>query len=236
MDILNGSKKIIVLFSFLLLNVPSLSFSQENEIGGGVGGMFGVNMINMNDLNDEFLKEGLGSINPEKMFFGGLGYIIYNKFVLSPEGGVFWQTSNLEDVELKYNGGLGFLNFGYLILEEPNSRGYPFIGIGYGKSSMEFSGSFTPFEFGEHSIKNKDIVDFNTLLINLGFSVHFLINFSKNENRKGGIMAGLRAGYILTMGEKKWKIEGTEIKNGPNATFNGVYVRLMVGGWLSKLY
>ena len=234
MDILSGYKKIIVILCFLLFNVPSFSFSQENEIGGGVGMMFGVNMVDMNALNDEFLKIGLGSVNPEKMFFGGLGYLIYNKYVLSPEGGVFWQTSNLGNVEIKYNGGLGFLNFGYLILEEPNSRGYPFIGIGYGNSSMEFSGS--SINLGGETINNKDKLDFSAPLMNLGFSVHFLINFSKNENRKGGIMAGLRAGYILTMGEKKWKKEGTEIKNGPNATFNGVYVRLMVGGWLSKLY
>jgi hypothetical protein len=50
------------------------------------------------------------------------------------------------------------------------------------------------------------------------------------RRREGGVVLGVRAGYIFGPGQDNWKFNGTDLAGGPDLSLTGPYVRVIAGG------
>jgi len=227
----NQIKYLIVLLIFF----NNLTLLSAGEIGGGVGFMYGAKLANMNDLNDQLVEDGFQEFDPVLKSIGGLGYINYNKFILSPEFVSFSKNIASGNTDISYEGSQMFVNLGYAVVSEERALGFVYIGAGRGNASLKFTDPSGPSDFAGETIASGEELNTDSFLINLGYSYHFLMNFSKSKNRKAGTTVGIRAGYIFSPGSKKWEYNGEEIAGAPPAKFNGVFIRLVIGGWINKI-
>ncbi len=219
----------------LLIFFNNLTLLSAGEIGGGVGFMYGAKLANINDLNDQLVEDGFQEFDPILQSIGGLGYINYNKFILSPEFASFSKKLASGNTDISYKGSQIFVNLGYAVVEEERALGFVYIGAGRGSASLKFTDPSGFVNFADEEITSAEELNTDTFLINLGYSYHFLMNFSKNQNRKAGTTVGIRVGYIFSPGAKKWEYSGAEIAGAPDAKFNGVFIRLVIGGWINKI-
>ncbi len=230
-------KKIAVECLIVLIMLFYNSFiTAAGEFGGSAGFMYGAKLANINDLNEQLTRDGLGEFDPVFASMGGFGYIDYNRFVFSPDFGIYSKKTSSENVDINYKVSRWFLNFGYIVVSEERAKGFVFVGAGMGNGTLEFNDkSGEIITFAEEDINSGGKLEAAALLINLGYSYHFLMNFSKSQTSKRGLSIGIRTGYVFTPGGKKWKYNDTEITGAPDVNFNGVYIRLAIGGWLNKI-
>lgn len=66
-----------------------------------------------------------------------------------------------------------------------------------------------------------------------GFMANFGLHVARTQLGKGkfgqSIVAGLRAGYYLPLGNQTWKTNTLTLTNGPNANSGGFYTSLIIG-------
>lgn len=66
--------------------------------------------------------------------------------------------------------------------------------------------------------------------MNLALGADYLLKLGGDEKREGGLIFGLRVGYILPMIKGGWEMDGIDISDGPKVGISGPYFRLMIGG------
>ncbi|MBI5525263.1 MAG: hypothetical protein HY897_02935 [Deltaproteobacteria bacterium] len=76
------------------------------------------------------------------------------------------------------------------------------------------------------------LVSTGSFLLQGAVGLDYLLNFSHEPSHAGGILVGLRAGYVVNplgryMG---WDSDGAPLSSAPADVFHGPYVRLLIGG------
>jgi hypothetical protein len=200
----------------------------ESDEDRGVGGGFfavGTNvMLGTSDLRDRLASAGYVAPGAGAVSFGGGGYGgVRNGLIFGGEGhGLTTATRISDGREVRIGGGYGLVTVGYMLQPAPQLRVYPQIGLGLGGVSL--------------SITTEDAEQFDDILDqprrsseitqgNLLASVQ-----GGAEYRFGGFMIGLQAGYLIAPVITDWSLGDTQLEGGPDATFSGPFVRLLIGG------
>ena len=128
---------------------------EEKEFMVGLEGVLGVSLLTQTKVNDWLGIKGSNPIKPEKPYMGASGFMIYNRYVFGLEGGKLWRNASTPTgVDAEYSGNMIFANLGYLLVREDNGRGYPYIGIGLGSSSINLNNHMgEPFELDRKSTR-----------------------------------------------------------------------------------
>lgn len=217
-------------------------FDDEKDIMVGLAGVLGVSLLNQGGINDFLEFHGSNPLKPEKPYIGATGFVIYKRYAFELEGGKIWRNaSSVGRVDAEYSGSLLFFNLGYLLVKEDNGRGYPYLGIGMGSSSIDFTNNLEePFEFGEGveliQPGGAAKVEYNKFLIQAGYHLIRTFSLSGTRTKQKGLHFSLKAGFVIGLGGNKWELGGTELTDSPKATLNSVYARLSIGGWFSKVF
>ena len=218
---------------------------KEKEFMVGIEGALGISLLSQSKVNDWLKYENSvpsNTIKPEKPYIGASGFMIYNRYVLGLEGGRLWRNASTSNgVDAEYGGTMIFANLGYLLVREDNGRGYPYIGIGYGSSAIDLNNHMDEtFLFGDDvSLLDPNTagkLEFNRLLLQGGYHLMRTFPFSGTRTNQKGLHLSLKAGFIFTLGSKKWELDGVELTDSPKASFNHVYIRFSIGGWYSKIF
>ena len=216
---------------------------EEKEFMVGLEGVLGLSLLNQSKVNELLEFQGSNPIKPEKPYIGASGFMIYNRYVLGLEGGKLWRNASTSTgVDAEYSGNMIFANFGYILVREENGRGYPYIGIGLGSSSINLNNHMSgPFEFGDDifildSPNTTGKLEYNTFLIQGGYHLIRTFPLSGTRVKQKGIHFSLKAGFVVGLGGNKWELNGVELTDSPKAKFNQVFARLTIGGWYSKIF
>ena len=233
-----GFHYIILFLLFICLHNYSSAQPRKSRSQLAYGGCFtlGVSFLNVEPLNEDFERNGYATIAPEKMYFGGLGYVIYNKFIISADGGFVTRGAEFPSSQVKYRNSTYFFNIGYSLLSELKGVGFPFIGIGMGSSKFELISNTNELPYFYRKDRTNDTdYEFNSLLLQVGYTFLRMGDYMRAREKKKGIMFGLQGGFIMTLGDKQWNINGIK-SDSPRATFNGIYIKVMVGGWGGRIF
>ncbi|MFC1558816.1 hypothetical protein ACFL40_05630 [candidate division KSB1 bacterium] len=219
---------------------------EEKEFMVGVEGVLGLSLLSQTKINQWLEAENSvpsNPLKPEKPYIGLSGFMIYNRYVLGLDAGRLWRSASTSTgVDAEYSGNMIFANLGYILVREENGRGYPYLGIGLGSSSINLNNHMDePFLFGEGDPilsppNTTGKLKFNTFLIQGGYQLIRTFPLSGTRIKQKGIHFSLKAGFILGLGGNKWELNGVELTDSPKASFNQVYARLTIGGWYSKIF
>jgi len=228
----------LVMVTFGLLAAAYSPAETSEKRGEGRGYlMIGGNQLDMDDLNSRLKDNGFTRFSDNYLSLGGGGHAIVNdRIVIGGEGHALLgrtKSSTVRDTDYgsKFSAGYGFFDLGYVLLRSGGLDAYPVLGIGGGGVSMNIVesevGSFDSLLENPSRGSKLSTWDF---MINLGFGIDYLLLLGGNEEGEGGLVLGLRGGYLYSPFEADWKFEGETLPGGPDLGINGPYIRLLIGG------
>lgn len=232
-------KNIIFTLSILLvylspLNAQDIQEKQDAQMMGGLGLSIGYGYMDVSKLH-VFVSDNISKFSSNHLVMGATAFAIRNRCIYGLNGySITGDLIKTDSINVSLKGGVGTFDFGYIILNKKNLKFYPMIGIG---------GS----GFGIKIDKNKDVSASN-ISDNPGQEINitkggFVGDFSLNLNlfpslectdknsSCGGIMTGLKVGYVYSIPSTDWKFAGGDITGGPNFGINMFYVKLIIGGF-----
>ncbi|MCM2323883.1 MAG: hypothetical protein NDJ90_11540 [Oligoflexia bacterium] len=216
----------------VLLSTAALAEPRNGEGRGFF--MIGRHFKNPTALNNLLQPRGYGTFQ-DGILIGGQGYgVLGNGFLLGGEGyGILYgePKGQLVNYDVSLNGALGFLNVGYLLLNDSRLHIYPMIGLGGGALHL--------------GVHNPNVSTFDNVLtiparssdltrgflaLNFSIGTDYLIDLANKEDEEGGLAIGLRAGYLLSVSRFGWEVNEAKITDGPDTALDGFYVSFMLGG------
>jgi hypothetical protein len=179
---------------------------------------------NVTGLNKSLAALGWPKLNAMSFEYTNLfdftwkrGRIIQDVFISQGAGRAV--TKNEVEVSYKYKSLLNY-NFGYAIIDSKRIQFYPFAGLSYQTSQLNFTNlSVQAFELGNGSFdslivaakRNKDGVNYQfkkrELILNYGLELDVHVFYSK---RKTGFILGVRSGGALPLIGGGWKLDGVK--------------------------
>jgi len=227
---------LIITFS-MLLKAPA--FSQNRAETGALTGGFGYFSTgyttgNFKAFNEMLQKEGYPQIGNGGIFIGGGGDFVINGFVIGGEGGgVIKPEKSNGKYQTGISGGYGFINLGYVIFSGKTVLAYPAVGFGGGGSSVRFTDlNSVPADF-EEILKNpcgQTVITGGGFMLDFSFNSKWFFASTKENGFTRGWLVGLKAGYMLSLGEVEWRVNNVNMPGVPAANLSGFYVKLSIGG------
>jgi hypothetical protein len=234
----------LVLASLLVLSLGALATVQaqdpdagtpadESAIEASGTGFFavGTQFTDLNSLNNRLANAGYPTFASETVSLGGGGYgIVANRLMLGGEGhGLITADGTFQGRGVSVGGGYGLFTLGYLFRPAPNLRVYPQAGIGGGglQLDIESQGTADTFDDVLDTPNRSATVGRASLLASLGGGMEYQFG----PPGEGGVRLGLRAGYLLSALDSDWQLDEHSLSQGPDATMQGPFFRLIIGGF-----
>ncbi|MFC1569197.1 hypothetical protein ACFL4L_03075 [bacterium] len=228
----------IMIFAVTLAVLATIIQAQETgpvEETGGMGySIFGQTTIAMDDMNTRLESKGYTGLSDKFFSVGGGGHsILKEKWIIGGEAHVLLGddavTGNYtSSILINY----GFANFGIVAWSMKDLRVYPLLGLGGGSMNLKIRENLSSLSMDEVLDNPERGVNLVTggVLLNLALGVDYLISFGEDEEGRGGMMLGFRAGYTLAPFKGGWTMDDIEITGAPEIGITGPYIRLMIGG------
>jgi hypothetical protein len=233
----------LVLASVLFLGLGALATvqAQDHDPGGSSteameaqgAGFFsiGTQFTDLEPLNSRLADAGYPTFASEMVSIGGGGYgVVADRLLLGGEGhGLITADGTFEGRTVSVGGGYGLFTLGYLFRPTPKLRVYPQAGVGGGGLQLEIGSTGDAEEFDD-ILKNPSrsaTVGQASFLVSLGGGLEYQFG---DPGEEGGVQLGLRAGYVISALTSDWQLDEASLANGPDATMQGPFIRLTIGG------
>ena len=204
------------------------SAATDGEARSG-GGFFsvGVHHAGIGDLNRQLGGAGYPEFGRAMLSIGGGGYgLRAGRLMLGGEGyGLITGENAVDGRSVSLQGGYGFFNVGYLTELSPELAVYPMVGLGGGGVSLSIGPRGVPDSFDEVvTDPNRQVrMQRGGLLLSLGAGVEYALGGGD------GMTVGVRAGYVIEPYSISWRMDGSVLGAGPNASTSGPFVRVTLG-------
>lgn len=221
----------LVLLAFV---APALAFCDERtkEGGGGGGFAFGMSRFDPGELSTKLEAKGFSALEENSVSFGGGGYGVIGNVLLGGEGHGSQQDVFTSASEASISTGYGFFNAGYIVFSEKGLRLFPMIGIGGGGINLRIAerGAAPTFDEILDDPGRETNISTGGILFQFALGIDYLLRLGGDEKGGGGLLFGIRAGYIYAPTKASWKMEDMDVLGGPDVRVTGPYVRFMFGG------
>lgn len=214
---------------------PDTSASKEAGDAGGAGFFaIGIHSIDIASLNTRLDNAGYPTFASTTVSIGGGGYGVVNRILLGGEGhALLTGDKGVNGRDVSVGAGYGLFTLGYLFQPSSSLRVYPQLGFGGGGLELEIGSQGDAQEFDDvlDAPNRSATVGRASLLVRLGAGLEY--EFS-GPDETGGFRLGLRAGYMLAPVHSDWTLDETTLSGGPDATLQGPFLHLTIGGGGSK--
>ncbi len=204
----------------------------EDTVEAEGAGFFaiGTHVTGLGPLNDQLSNAGYPTFASEMVSIGGGGYGSTNRVLLGGEGhGLITSDKGFNGRNVSVGGGYGLFTLGYLFRPSPSARVFPQLGLGGGGLQLEIGSQGNADEFDDvlDDPNRSATVGRASMLVRLGAGLEY--EFS-GPDEEGGLRLGLQAGYLLSPLSSEWQIEETTLSGGPDASLQGPFIHLTIGG------
>ncbi|MBN1153966.1 hypothetical protein JXB12_03515 [candidate division KSB1 bacterium] len=221
----------------LLISVPCFSADGEGvekKVNMGLGYfMIGAHQLNLDKFNEVLVYRGYPELSNNFLSLGGGGYGFINNLVIGGEGSaVLNRSENANHTKIQLEGGYGMFDIGYVLFSSKSFKLYPLFGIGYGSFLLKAENQSVMPSFDELlDDPNRNLeVEMGSLILNFSVSADILKIMNEDKYGYGGLVFGLRVGYLYSPYTSDWMIYEKTVPDGPELNFTGPYLRLTVGG------
>lgn len=204
----------------------------RNGGGGAAYFAFGWRQVDLDGLNAALSGGGYPAFSDRYFLMGGGGHAVVGyDLILGGEvhGLVRRQDSGLAR-RTAVSGGYAVFNVGYSLYRSAGLMVYPLVGLGGGSLQLEVSERAMP-SFAEvlDDPGRGSRLTTGGLLLDLALGADYLLALREGKDSRGGLVFGVRAGYTWAPLEGDWRLDGTDVAEGPDAGIEGPYVRLVIG-------
>lgn len=217
---------------FVLMVVGLIAFCETG--GGGGGYVIGFDAFDFSSLNSFLNARGFGSIDKYIFSEGGMGYARIGKIMLGGSGYGFSNDISNNDYLCKITVSYGGFEAGYALFSIADFNISAIFGVGCGSITLRVDENFYPPTFDSVFINpgRTSIISSDYTVLKAELGIDYLLAFGKSGNSGGGLLFGIRAGYIYTPSKPDWKFTeiNTEIIGGPNVILKGPYIHFLVIG------
>jgi hypothetical protein len=225
---------------FFVLAFSAISIVTNAQFTRGGGGAFtvGMQMWPVDELK-AFAPDG-PTISTNSFSLGGYGYWQFNDWIFGFKGAGIYGSEKLDDnYSYRMTGGYFAVDFGYKVVNSNKFFVYPLIGIGWGGVGYNISEKFSldlanpdatkPVIYGgEYSWSN--------VVFDVGVRIEQLFGVRSDENGSGGGLVGIEVGYMFSPSSSDWRTStNATINNAPEYSLNGLYARVVIGGFGGSL-
>jgi hypothetical protein len=191
----------------------------------------GTQFTDLAPLNDRLAGAGYPTFASEMVSLGGGGYgVVADRLMLGGEGhGLITADGTFQGRTVSVGGGYGLFNLGYLFRPTPKLRVYPQVGVGGGGLQLEIGSAGDADQFDDilQNPSRSATVGQASFLVSLGGGLEYRFG---DPGKEGGVQLGLRAGYVISALNSDWQLDEESLGGGPDATMQGPFVRLTIGG------
>ena len=223
--------------SLLFLGFPKAQAEPEFnfDVWKGVKGYYypGFSFLNTSSLNQTLAENNFSNYSGTFLNQAGGAHVILDRIILggSGHGLIGFRAASAKGDTIAVDGGYGLLNLGYLLISNKGFNLYPTLGIGSGIMTISSSTALNKlFKFES----TEDIFRLNSsqIILDLGISADYMIDFNTDPQHASGILVGLRLGFVFVPSPTQWESNrrvfgGTTL---PNLSSQGIYINLMLGG------
>lgn len=221
---------------FVVSFFTNVSYCQKIKVITKEGGrgyfMFGGSAIEIKDLNSRLEAQGYSKISDNFFSFGGGCHRIIGRVIIGGEGHrLIGKEVTSKNYKTSLEAGYGFFNLGYIVYSTEKLKVYPLVGLGGGRMTLNIVEKGTSPSFDDVLNNPRRGVELSTgsFLLNFALGADYLLRFDKDEKGEGGLIFGLRLGYIFAPSRGDWKMGEVDIFGAPDASITGPYIRLMIG-------
>lgn len=204
--------------------------TEYREEGAGFFAI-GTNVISIDALNDRLAAFGYPTYGSAFLSLGGGGYgVVGGRVLLGGEGyGLIRPSQSVRGRDVSVGGGYGLATLGYLAWSDTQLRVYPQVGIGAGGFTVDIgsAGDANDFDDVLNRPNRRAELTQGSLLVSLGMGATY--EFSRADE-SGGFRIGLQVGYLLALYDSEWQLDDASLDDGPDAGFDGPFIRLLIGG------
>lgn len=210
----------ILLIVFLMLS--HLQMNAQSTYGGAGYFGFRMNKYDFTNLNNVFSTNNLPILSENILGYGGGGHGYIDRLILGGEGFSYEVPERNNGIyKTNIQGGVGFFNIGYVLLNKSRVMISPMLGIGaatmdiniYENTSGDFNQIITNPKKGTR-LKNEQF------LLDLGVQSNVFLTRNKFFS------IGVKAGYQLAPIEGRWSDVNGTIANGPPTNFDAAYAQI----------
>jgi hypothetical protein len=198
--------------------------------------MLGWTGLELDDLNTALEAQGYPGFGKDFLTIGGGGHAMLGRLVLGGHGHAFRggdETVSLGGINYNtsLDGGAGFFDMGFIAYAHDGFTLTPMVGLGGGGYELEILEREAP-TFNEvlQDPGRSSRMSNSAFLIDAGAQFDFIITGGHRRHGRGGILLGVRAGWVFAPWVGNWSLESQEIAGGPDVGPTGPYVRFLIGG------
>ncbi len=191
----------------------------------------GTQFTDLAPLNDRLSGAGYPTFASEMVSLGGGGYgVVANRLMLGGEGhGLLTADGSFRGRNVSVGGGYGLFNLGYLFRPASGLRVYPLLGLGAGGLQLDIKNEGTADTFDDvlNDPSRSASVGQASVLVSLGGGLEYQFG-TPGEGRTARL--GVRAGYMISALSSDWQLGNSSLAGGPDASMQGPFLRLTIGG------
>lgn len=239
MKLIKATKVLILLPVIIFSLLINDSFCQEfdpHDLNDVTYVNFGATTLNIGNLNanSSFSANKYLPFSTNAWTLGTGTRNINGKIMMGSEGNFTFENKNINTNGFNSYLSSSFsiiLNVGYVVYSTENFKVYPFIGGGVGRVNMDIIKNEKTPTFNEIMTKpERGVPVSNTsALLQLGVAADYLIKIGKSEPQKGGIVVGLKAGYVFSVYSTGFQLKGADLTGSPDINNNGAYIKVYLG-------
>ena len=222
-----------VVFTLTLLVGWLISSAQYTQGGGGAFS-FGMQTL-PGDRLKAFAPDG-PSVSETNFSWGGYGYWQKKNWVFGLKGAGVYGRELIDDLyTYKVTGGYFMLDFGYKVINKKKFSLYPFLGFGSGGVNYTISSKYS-IDLADQGTDKPVIYsgtyNWGSLAFDIGFRIEQLFALKQKQSEYGGGLVGIEVGYMFTPTNNDWRtVSNATIINAPDFNMNGIYARVLIGGF-----
>lgn len=232
-----------ILFSMILS--PFVMFGQDSTVtiaknryfhfDAGLGYMNG----NLSSLNNTLSSYGYNR-HPENLTNVSISAGLFVKRMLMRVEASWFFARQIDqpdnDLVTSFTGNVAGFGLGYLAIDKPGFRLYPYAGINVVSANFTFHDNAPVSEMDDivnASRRNAGVSFIGSTSLDMGFQAEKIIRLKTSRwdcpQNPRFMTLGLRAGYYLPLSDVTGKHNGVELQGAPSFSLQGPYVKLIVG-------
>jgi len=225
----------ILAFIFVLSLTAGAQEKKFSKMSGGMGHfMAGYSFNNYSGINELFKANGFPELKEGAFSIGGGGWAINNNIIIGGEGfGLSESVVKNSDYQIATSTGYGFFNLGYMLVKKPKFFAYPMLGIGGGETILaitKLENSPVAFQDVLDNAGRESYLKAGGFLMNFSIGANYLLLGGSSDSGSGGMLAGLRVGYMFDPDPNDWKFNDEKLTGSPDSGISCFYVKLTIGG------
>jgi hypothetical protein len=208
---------------------------KSRKLSGGMGYfMTGYSLNDYSGINSLLKTNGYPEMKEGGVAFGGGGHFINNNVIIGGEGnGLTGSLTKNSTYQVKSSTGYGFFNMGYMLVHKNKFLMYPMMGLGGGGTTIAITlleDAPATFQYLLEDPGRESYINTGGFLMNFSLNANLIVLGGGSDKGTGGLMAGIRLGYILDPATNSWKFNENKLSGSPDSGLSGFYFRITIGG------